>query len=212
MTTAENPTFQPSPSDIRALGRATRWSIGVHVGVVLIFFLVPRGWLTKPPRPLMTITLGGTPGPRSTGMTSIGGRTVEEVAPPPKRPEPVPQTSKNESDVVPAKTPTPPAKPAPSAKPQPQPTRPVTTGPQVTSGHWSEGTRRRSHVRRRRYGRRDEGDGVLLPRVSPGADGAHRRTLGQEPAGKRDDRAQIHDHEGRTDQRRAGHEAERERH
>ena len=35
----------------------------------------------------MTISLGGTPGPRSTGMTPIGARPVEEVAPEPKRPD-----------------------------------------------------------------------------------------------------------------------------
>ena len=101
------------------MNRAMTWSIGIHVGVVLFFLLVPRDWISTPPKRTMTISLGGTPGPRSTGTTSIGGRTVEQVTPPPKRPEVVKPTPKNEPDPVAVKPPPPQtAKPARGAKPE----------------------------------------------------------------------------------------------
>jgi TonB family protein len=134
MNTAASPTFRPPPHELRAMNRMLVWSIALHVGAVAALILVPRDWLSEPPSKPLTITLGGTPGPRSTGTTSIGGRTVEQVAPPPKRAEPV--------------RPTPPAPPAPIAKPSAPSTRPAdvqkpptvaarppVTGPQVVQGN-----------------------------------------------------------------------------
>jgi periplasmic protein TonB len=117
------------------MNRTMTWSIGIHVAVVLFFVLVPRDWISTPPKRTMTISLGGTPGPRSTGTTSIGGRTVEQVTPPPKRPEVVKPTPKNEPDPVAVKPPPQTAKPARGAKPEVAPTRPLNTGPQVTRGN-----------------------------------------------------------------------------
>ena len=125
---------------MRALNRALAWSVAVHVGAVLLFLVVPRDWFSDPPRRVMTISLGGTAGPRSTGTTSIGGRTVESVTPPPRRPEPIPPTAPLKPDPVAAKPPPPvkpPPKPAATAKPaKPEPAvRPPTTGPQLTQGN-----------------------------------------------------------------------------
>ena len=142
MSRTANPAYLPSPQDMRAMSRALRWSIGIHIAVVVGFVVIPRDWISEPPRRVMTISLGGTPGPRSTGTTSIGGRTIEEVSPPPRRPEPVRPTP----PVKPAPAPvakTPPPKPAPPPTPTPKPTtkpvqpttRPPTTGPQVVRGN-----------------------------------------------------------------------------
>src|SRR3954471_17379238 len=70
-------------------------SILVHALFVAAFLFAPGGWLDSnkaAPKTIMTITLGGgNEGPANTGMTSIGGRPVQEVKPPdePKRPEAV---------------------------------------------------------------------------------------------------------------------------
>jgi TonB family protein len=70
-------------------------SIVVHAILLAGFIFAPGGWLDTqkaPPKTIMTITLGGgNEGPVNGGMTSIGGRAVQEVKPPdePKRPEAV---------------------------------------------------------------------------------------------------------------------------
>jgi protein TonB len=140
MSHTANPAFLPSPDDLRGMNRALRWSIGVHVAVVLLFVVIPRDWITDPPRNVMTISLGGTAGPRSTGTTSIGGRTVEQVSPPPRRPEPIRPTPPVKPEPAPVVKPppatvrpvTPTTKPV---KPAPSVTRPPTTGPQLTQGN-----------------------------------------------------------------------------
>src|SRR5262245_36018031 len=83
--------FGPSPADAQAANRMIRRSLAAHALVVVSLFIVPRDWITTPrERPnVMTITLGGFAEQRTTGTTSIGGRTVEQVAPPEKPPEPV---------------------------------------------------------------------------------------------------------------------------
>jgi protein TonB len=125
--------------DPRGLNRVMTLSLAVHVGVVMTLVLVPRHWLfdERVPPKLMTISLGGSAGPRSTGMTPIGGRPVEQVAPEPKRPEPIrPAAPKSDVLTLSAK---PTSKPPP-AKPVPTPLAPVvvpkppTTGKEVTQG------------------------------------------------------------------------------
>lgn len=138
-------SFGPDPTESRRLQRVIWWSVGVHVGAVALAFVLPRSWFgpSRDERSVMTISLGGTAGPRSSGTTSIGGRTIERVAPPEKRPEPI--------------RPTPPAPPAPAAaKPTPKPTpttakpaatppaRAAVTGPQIAAGNTAVETGARS--------------------------------------------------------------------
>jgi TonB family protein len=82
-------------------------------------------------RTVMTISLGGAPGPRSGGMTPLAGRPVQQVVPeaPPKA-EPVrPPAPRPPAMVLPEKAavkPAPktvPAKPAPESSPRAEPTR-----------------------------------------------------------------------------------------
>jgi len=76
--------------DTSRLNRMVAWSLGVHVMVVAVLFLAPRDWFdrTEPAPVLMTISLGGTPGPVTTGMAPLAGKTVERVTPTPPKPEP----------------------------------------------------------------------------------------------------------------------------
>lgn len=147
--------FEPAPADIRRQNRAITWSVTVHVALAAIVLFTPRSWWTKEPEPkqVMTISLGGSPGPSTTGRTSMGGRTVERQAPPPPRPEttrPTPPAPAAPTAAPPTRTPprqpptpraAPAARPAPPAntnKPQAAapvaPSRAPVTGPQVQQG------------------------------------------------------------------------------
>ena len=110
-------------------------SFAMHVALMVALFVLPRDWfaLTEQEH-VMRISLGGTFGDRSTGMTAIGGRQVDQVAPQPKRPELAkpPDTAKPDTMKVPAATAKPePQKPAPA---QQTPTRTPTTGQQIAKG------------------------------------------------------------------------------
>ena len=56
-------------------------SIAAHVALVASIVLMPaQDFSDDVPRTVMTISLGGAPGPRAGGMTPIAGRAVQEVA------------------------------------------------------------------------------------------------------------------------------------
>lgn len=120
-------------------GRMLKWSFGLHVGLVVLAFVVPREWLStdRTPPTFMTINFGGPQGPETTGTASIGGRPVNEVTPPPKRPEPVrPVTAKPEVAIPPTKPVTikPPPEPPKTAQPASR-TTPPATGRQISEGN-----------------------------------------------------------------------------
>jgi outer membrane biosynthesis protein TonB len=103
------------------------WSVAAHAGVIALLLFGPMDWgiaADEAPTPVMTISLAGAPGPRETGMTPMGGRTVE--APPPEAvqramPPPPPRPLER---VVPVETP--PRRPRatpPPEEPQPGVTR-----------------------------------------------------------------------------------------
>jgi len=103
----------------RGLERMAMLSIVAHSVFIAALLLLPGGWMrhTEAPRTVMTLVLGGgTPGPSSGGMTSIGGKPVQAVTPPdePRRPEPIrPPAAKTPEMTLPA----PNAKPARTAPP-----------------------------------------------------------------------------------------------
>jgi TonB family protein len=87
-------------------------SAAAHGAVLAAILFAPAGWLggtPEAPRVVMTISLGsGTPGPKNGGMTSIGGRAIQEQAPPepPKTREEVrPPAAKAPDMTVPKGTP-----------------------------------------------------------------------------------------------------------
>jgi TonB family protein len=122
----------------RALGadgfqRMLAVSLAGHV--VLVAALVLSGVLPRlteePERTVMTISLGGAPGPRSGGMTPLSGRPVQQVAPKLEapRPEPVaPPAAKPPEMVMPVEKPQP-KRPSPA----PAPAKPA-TGDEVRAG------------------------------------------------------------------------------
>jgi periplasmic protein TonB len=64
-----------------------------HIALIAAIYYIPESWRrgkTDDKAPVMTITLGGTPGPQAGGMTSIAARPVQEVAPPAAKPVPQP--------------------------------------------------------------------------------------------------------------------------
>jgi outer membrane biosynthesis protein TonB len=61
------------------------WSIAAHIVLFVFMIFMPASWrgaVDEGPRTVMTISLGGAPGPRNGGLTTMGGRTVQ--APPPE--------------------------------------------------------------------------------------------------------------------------------
>lgn len=103
------------------LGRMLPLSIAAHLVLLATLALLPQDWRQPDPNgPVMTITLGGTPGPRTGGMTAIGGRTVQEVAPPSPRPLPATPPAPKAPEMV-----LPPDKPAVRTTPPPKVTTPA---------------------------------------------------------------------------------------
>src|SRR6476659_5982185 len=67
------------------IGKMVTWWVVAHVAIVAFVIYMPASWrgqTDEGPRTVMTISLGGAPGPRNGGMTQMGGRTVQ--APPPE--------------------------------------------------------------------------------------------------------------------------------
>lgn len=116
------------------------WSLLLHGLLIAGIVVAPDSWRTTRVEntPVMTITLGGSPGPQAGGMTPIAGRPVQQVAPPESRPSPVaPPAAKPPEMVVPEPT----AKPAPKTPPKPvqkpdeaSARRKPTTGAEIQSG------------------------------------------------------------------------------
>ena len=82
-----------------------------HIGVVIAFVLVPAWWFGaefKQPETIMQISLGGPIGPSDGGLSTLGGRTIQQVVPvAPKQPvEPVrPPSQKTPEMIEPTKAP-----------------------------------------------------------------------------------------------------------
>jgi len=67
-------------------------SVAVHIGVAAFLIFGPSAWRMRNdevPKTVMTISLGGAPGPRAGGMTPIAGRAVPEALKPPEPAKPV---------------------------------------------------------------------------------------------------------------------------
>lgn len=64
-TTTMSSAFDPNPAEVRRMNRVIGWSVVVHVALVGVLLLTPRSWWTsqQEERRVMTISLGGAPGP-----------------------------------------------------------------------------------------------------------------------------------------------------
>lgn len=117
------------------LSRTMTVSYSAHAVLAALILFAPRLWFPhKMDEKPMTISLAGSIGTAQTqGMTAVAPKTVEQVAPEPKRPAPTPVAAKKpdtEAMVVKqAKVPPEPPRTAPAAV-----AKPPTTGPQLTHG------------------------------------------------------------------------------
>jgi TonB family protein len=114
----------------QGLNKTIAWSVAAHVAIVAFFIYMPDSWrgqVNEEPRTVMTISLGGAPGPRAGGMTQMGGRTVQAPAPE----EPV-----RRAEAPPAAKPPAMTLPTENARPQPRPERapPEASGRTLTTG------------------------------------------------------------------------------
>ncbi len=113
-------------------------SVLVHGIVLAAFVLLPSSWRTPQQelREVMTISLGGAPGPRAGGLTSMAGRPVQQAVPPKpeEKPAPIaPPAAKPPEMVEPTKT-------APKQAPKPV-TPPATAAEQARAKAPSTGAR-----------------------------------------------------------------------
>jgi TonB family protein len=95
--------------DVDRLSTMVLWSIGAHLVVTALIVLMPHPKTDLAPKQVMTITIGGAPGPR-TGMTQMGARAVQAPEPAVKKAETAPAPVKPEMTL-----------PDPTLKPRQQP-------------------------------------------------------------------------------------------
>jgi TonB family protein len=104
--------------EAEGLSRMLVFSVAAHVALVAAVWIVPSAWLsrTRADESVMTISLGGVPGPDTGGMTSIADRAVQSIAKPdaPKAVE-TPPAAKVPEMVEPERI----------ARPKPSPARPI---------------------------------------------------------------------------------------
>ena len=123
------------------IGRMVGLSVLAHAALAALVVLLPSGWLSpsRPPEgPIMTISLGGAPGPEIAGRTQISGRTAQVQREPDAKPAPEPPPIAKVPEMV---APSPAAKPAPRTpeKPVEKPvdrstSKTPTTGREVATG------------------------------------------------------------------------------
>ncbi|HEU4690971.1 MAG TPA: energy transducer TonB [Vicinamibacterales bacterium] len=113
------------------------WSTFGHIALIALLLFSGTRIVDERQEPVMTISLGGAPGPQTGGLTQIGARAVQAPAPPDAPPR--------QAITPPAPTPPKMALPDPAVKPRPQPrpqrappeanARRENTGPQPTDGN-----------------------------------------------------------------------------
>jgi periplasmic protein TonB len=118
------------------------WSVLAHIVAVALVSVSSLRPATTPPRQVMTVSLGGSPGPRTGGLTQMGGRQVQEVAPPRVERRPDPPPAARQAPALPQPRPRPETKRA-QEKPAPPEAKPAppSTGEVVTEGNTRTDTR-----------------------------------------------------------------------
>jgi TonB family protein len=135
MVEAVSDIIQARSREPQGLQRMVFVSIALHVVAVAAFILSPRpDYSDDVPRTVMTISLGGAPGPRAGGMTPIGGRSVQAPLPaePLRRAETAPAPKVPEMALPRENARRPPARP--KSSPKEATGRTPTTGPEVREG------------------------------------------------------------------------------
>jgi TonB family protein len=135
------------------LNRMIALSVAAHVVVVAVLMFAPKpDFSDDAPRTVMTISLGGAPGPRSGGMTQMGGRAVQAAQPLESRrsrAEPAPAPKAPEMSL-----------PRPDARPRPPQARPAQAPQESTARTPSTGPEPREGTARAETGARGRGFGL----------------------------------------------------
>ena len=135
------------------LSRMIALSVAVHVLVVAGLMFAPKpDFSDDVPRTVMTISLGGAPGPRSGGMTPMGGRAVQA-------PQPL-DSRRSRAETAPAPKAPEMALPRPDARPRPPQARPSQAPLESTSRTPSTGPEPREGSARAETGARGRGFGL----------------------------------------------------
>lgn len=106
------------------------WSIAAHIALLAFMILMPASWrgaVDEGPHTVMTISLGGAPGPRNGGLTTMGGRTVQAPAPELVKKVESPPAPKTPEMALPTRN-VRPAKPQPKEAPKDATARTASTG------------------------------------------------------------------------------------
>ena len=127
-------------------------SIAVHAVVLVLIAFAPATDVSDDvPKTVMTISLGGAPGPRSGGMTSMGGRAVQA---------PLPETPRPRAETPPAPTRPEMTVPTPNARPRPPQAKPTQAPRESTGRTPSTGPEPREGSARAETGARGQGFGL----------------------------------------------------
>jgi TonB family protein len=136
------------------LNRMIALSVVAHVVVLGVLAFAPApDFSDDVPRTVMTISLGGAPGPRSGGMTPMGGRAVQ--APAPAEPARPPRAETPPAPKAPEMV-----LPRPDARSRPAPPRPSQAPPASASRTPSTGPEPREGSARAETGGRGQGFGL----------------------------------------------------
>jgi periplasmic protein TonB len=115
------------------------WSVAAHIALFAFMIFMPASWrgaMDEGPRTVMTISLGGAPGPRNGGLTSMGGRTAQAAPPEPvKKVVETPPAPKTPEMALPTKNPR-------QVKPQTQEAPKEATARTPSTGQPQEGSTR----------------------------------------------------------------------
>jgi TonB family protein len=135
------------------LSRMIALSVGAHVLMVAGLMFAPAADFSgDAPRTVMTISLGGAPGPRSGGMTPMGGRAVQA-------PQPL-DSRRSRAETAPAPKAPEMSLPRPDARARPPQARSTQAPQQSTSRTASTGPEPREGTARAETGARGRGFGL----------------------------------------------------
>jgi protein TonB len=142
------------------LSKMLVWSFAAHVVIVAIGLFVQSTQPDPPPRTIMTISLGGAPGPRTAGLNQMGSRAVQ--APQPEQPV-------RRAETAPAPAPPKMALPDPKGRTRPERARPQ-QAPQEATGR-TESTGEKPQEGTTKADTRNRGQGFGLSSGGGGGDG-----------------------------------------
>ncbi len=129
------------------------WSVAAHVCILAVIYLAPARSTDQPQRVVMSISLGGAPGPRAGGMTQMGGRAVPPPPPQPVKPAPpAPPAPARPAATLPS--------PKPAAAPPRQTRQPAPAAPPTTEPPREGSTRVETGARGQGFGLSTGGNGA----------------------------------------------------